>query len=288
MRLPALLALALALPAPAAAAPRGDEHLLPAGGAVAGWQAQGAARVYSGSELYELIDGGAEIYFEHGFERVTVRQYGNRADEIRVELYAMRNPAAALGIYLARCGAETPAAGFDERHTAGRHELLLVRNRFYAVVSDLTGRGQRADALLAFARILADRLPAREPVPVLDLLPREGRVPGSERLIRGPLALQPFVLLGEDDALQLAGRVTAVAAGYQAASGRTTLILVPYADAAAARRAFEHLLANLDSEIRPLTRSAERLVFRDYSGKYGEVRLSDARLELTLGLTKQP
>ncbi len=267
---------------------RGDEALLPADGAVPGWKRGEPARVYSGPELYELIDGGAEIFFEHGFERVTVQKHARGTDEIVVDLYAMRDAAAALGVYLERCGDETPAPGLDLRHTAGRHELLAVRGRYYVVVENLSGRAERAADLVAFAGALAPRLPAAEAVPALELLPRDGRVPGSERLVRGPLALQSFIQLGEDDVLQLGGRVTAAAAGYQGPSGRFILVVVPYADAATAGRAFEHLVANLDREIRPLARTASRLVFRDYSGAYGEALLDGARIELKLGLAREP
>ena len=267
---------------------RGDEALLPADGAVPGWKRAEPARVYSGPELYELIDGGAEIFFEHGFERVTVQKYARGTDEIVVDLYAMRDDDAALGVYLERCGGETPFPGLDLRHTAGRHELLAVRGGFYAVVENLSGRAERSADLVAFARALAPRLPPPEPVGALDLLPRDGRVPGSERLVRGPLALQSFIQLGEDDILQLGGRVTAAAAGYQGPSGRFTLVVVPYADAATAGRAFEHVVANLDREIRPIERTASRLVFRDYSGAYGEVLLDGARIVLKLGLAREP
>jgi hypothetical protein len=271
-----------------AAVPRGDEELLPAEGAVDGSKREGPVRVFSGPELYELIDGGAEIFFEQGFARVTTQQYVLGTDEVGIELYAMRDAAAALGIYLARCGEETPAPGLDLRHTAGRHELLAVRNRFYIVVDNLSGRAERARDLVAFARALASRLPADEPVAALDLLPKEGRVPGSERLIRGPLALQSFIQLGEDDILQFRDRVTAVAAGYEAPAGRFTRVVAPYGDAETARRVFEHLQANLDPEIKPLARTPTRLVFRDYSSKFGEVVLNGEQIELRLGLAAQP
>lgn len=288
MRALRLAAAVLTLPALAGAAPRGDAPLLPADGEVPGWKVAEPDRVYTGPELYELIDGGAEILYEHGFERVTVRRYAAGGDEVGLELYTMKDPAAALGLYLSRCGRETPFEGFAERHTAGRHELLLVRHRFYAVVENLSGRAERAVVLVDFARALASRLPVPVPVAELDPLPAEGRVPGSERLLRGPLALQAHVTLGEGDILQLAGTVTAAAADYGEGAGRRTLIVVPYPDPVAARRAFEHLQAHLDPEIVPLTRAASRLVFRDYAGKFGDVRLAGPRLELTLGLASRP
>jgi hypothetical protein len=286
------LALAIAAIGPAAGAEpdarRSDEGRLPADDAVPGWKRAEPARVYSGPELYELIDGGAEIFFEHGFERVTVQRYALGPDEIGIDLYAMRDAAAALGIYLARCGDETPAPGLDLRHTAGRHELLAVHGAYYVVVEDLSGRAERAADLVAFARALAPRLPVAEPVAALAALPKDGRLPGSERLIRGPLALESLIQLGDGDILQLVGRVTAAAATYQGPAGRFTLVVVPYPDAATARRAFAHVLAHLDPEIRPLSRTDSRLVFRDYSGDHGEALLDGARIELSLGLAGRP
>ena len=284
-----MVVVASAAVAPSQPAARGgDEERLPADEVVPGWRRAEPARVYAGPELYELIDGGAEIFFEHGFERVTVQKYTLGPDEIVVDLYAMRDAAAALGIYLGRCGEETPAPGLELRHTAGRHELLAVRGGFYVVVENLSGRAERAADLVAFARALAPRLPESEPVAALDLLPKPGRVTGSERLIRGPLALEAFIQLGEDDILQLGGQVTAAAAGYQGPAGRFTLVVVPYADSAAARRAFAHVQAHLDREIRPLSRTVSRLVFRDYSGTYGQVLVDGARIELRLGLAERP
>ncbi len=91
--------------------------------------------------------------------------------------------------------------------------------------------------------------------------------------------------MGDDDILQLGGRVTA-ADGYEGAWGRYTLIVAPYPDPDKARRAFEHVLANLDPEVKLLSRAAERLVFPDYSGAYGEGLLTESRIELRLGLAQ--
>jgi hypothetical protein len=63
---------------------------------------------------------------------------------------------------------------------------------------------------------------------------------------------------------------------------------VPYPDAAAAAQAFAHVQAHLDPQIRPLSHGDARLVFRDYSGAYGEVVADGDRVELRLGLAERP
>jgi len=277
----------------------GDAALLPPDGAVASWRRVGLARVYAGPELYEYIDGGAEVFYELGFERVTVQRYADREDEMAVELYAMRDPAAALGIYLLKVGpapgpagqraTTTPGSGLADRHTAGRHQLMLVRDRYVLIVDNLSGKAERAPALLEFARQVASGLPPAGRVEVLDLLPLEDLVQGSERIIRGPLGLQAFILLGEGDVLRLDGRTTAVAARYGGASlGPHALLVAPYADAEGAMHALTHVEGHLDPEIQLLSRSDTRLVFRDYSGRFGVVAVAGPRLVLTLGLERRP
>jgi hypothetical protein len=301
IRCGALAALLLAGAAAPAAPPEtspGDAGLLPESGAVGNWTRAGAPRVFAGPELYELIDGGAEIVYEYGFARATVQRYRSGEDELGVELFLMRDPAAALGLYLARCGppptavelaASLPPAGLVDRYTAGRHQLLLVRNRYFLVVDNLSGKAERASALLDFARAIAPRLPPDGPVEVFDLLPAEGRIAGSERLVRGPLALQAFVLLGEGDVLQLGDRVTAVAASYGGGeAGPRTLVVARYPDPEAAARALQNVVQHLDSESAVVSSEATRLVFRDYSGRFGVLAVDGARLDLTLGLARRP
>ena len=285
------LALALcALAVTGAALAAGDAGLLPAPGAVPGWRPDGNARVFTGSGLYGHIDGGAEIFFEFGFEELTVQRYARGLDGVELELYRMRDPAAALGIYLGRCGRETPDPGLRERHTAGLHELMLVRERYFLIAANLDGKPEVAPQLVAFARAVAAALPAPQPVAALELLPRERRVAGSERLIRGPLALQSLITLGEGDVLQLGGRNTAAAAAYDAGEGHPacTLVVAEYPDDAGASRVLARLVEGLDPEVKPLRRGPDQLVFRDYAGKFGAASVAGRRLTLTLNLEREP
>ena len=266
----------------------GDEALLPPSGAVPGFARIGSARVFPGADLYAHIDGGAEIFFEFGFERLTVQDYRGPAGELGVECYRMSDPLAALGIYLGRCGRETPAPGLGERHTAGRYQLLLVRDRFFVVIDNPAGTPALEEVLVEFAHSLASRLPPPRPLDAFAPLPAEGLLPGTQRLIRGPVALEAIATLGRGDILQLGGTLTAVAGEYAGEDGRTALIVVTYPGADAARAALAHLEAGLDPEIVPVRSEEERLVFRDYDGSFGAATVVGPRLEIRLRLKRPP
>jgi len=257
---------------------------------VAGWSPFGPPEVFRGADLYGHIDGGAELYLELGFDVLDVQALARGEARLEVELYRMTDPVAALGVYLSRCGSETPDSRLADRHTAGRHQLLLLRERYLVVVNNPSGAPALAPALVEVASALAGRLP---PAPVLDVLaplPVVGRIPGSERVIRGPVGLSALFTLGDGDVLGLGGRVTAVAAsfGKSAPEGDHTLVLADYPDEATASKAFEHLALNLDPSLQILSRATLRLSFRDYAGRFGLVSVEGRRLSLRCSLSNPP
>jgi len=258
-----------------------------------GWQRAGQPRVFTGSGLYGHIDGGAEIFFELGFEEVTVQRYVSGSDAVEVELYRMSDAGAALGIYLQRCAnrCEAPGAypGLPRYTTLGRSQAMLAQGRFLAIVTADRVTDAASAAMREVASRLARRLPPGSTLEPGAVLP-PGWAPGSLRLIRGPLGLQAIVTFGEGDVLRLGGHLTAAAADYAAAPGTPahTLIVVEYPDAAGASAALAHLRSGLDSEIRVLRESGSSFVFRDYAGRVGEARSDDRRLTIRLNLASEP
>jgi hypothetical protein len=283
------LGLLVFLPARAAAQrAAGDAALLPADGFSGAWKKHAPMKVFTSEDLYGHIDGGAEAFLELGFDQLTVQKYRDGANELMVELYRMADPTAARGIYLARCGKETPDPALRERHTASRQQILWQRHRYYLVLYNTAGGAANAPMLLKAAQAIAPRLPADVPVPVLDVLPAAGLVPGSARVIRGPVSLQALYTLGDGDILQLGGKITGAAGDYRDAAGATTRVIVDYPTPAAVAGAFKHLAANLDSYLKPTSTTDSKLVFQDYEKKFGVVTVAGRRLQVRLHLTKPP
>jgi len=98
--LAALLLLAVAVP-PAGAAEFADPVL----GALAAkgeWKLLEPVRTFGPGNLYEEIDGEAELFLPYGVERLTVAILGRTArpgSEVRLELFRMASPRDAYGIW---------------------------------------------------------------------------------------------------------------------------------------------------------------------------------------------
>lgn len=281
----ALFCLVLAVPALAS----GDGGLLPPDGFSPGWARDGAPKVYEGEGLYDHIDGGGEAFLELGFEACTVQRYRKGAEGFAFEVYRMADTAAALGIYLAQCGRETPDKTFAERHTVGKNQLLLVKGRYYFVATSPEASAGLPKALVAAARAASEGIAPAPPPPVLSLLPQEGLVPGSLRILRGPIGLQALVTLGEGDILLLNRRVTAVAGDYGDKGGSSrSLIVADYPDTAAAGVALQNLKGHLDPYLTAVSSGAARLVWKDHNGLFGTASVAGKRLALETSLRSQP
>jgi hypothetical protein len=263
---------------------------LPADGFLEAWHRDGELRVFTGPELYNHINGGAEVFLELGFERLEVQRYVAGDAQLAVELYHMHDPEAAFGIYLMKCGAETPSPDLEVRHTVGPYQLQLCSGASYLVVNRLAGDDLDQGVLVAFAQHVAEQLGPAHPVTIFDPLPTADRIEGSERVVRGPYTLEALYTFGHGDVFELAAHsATAVAADYEAGDGSSsTRLHVPYADPETADAVFAALPGRLDGELEVLESSAERLVFRDFAGRFGDIAIRGAALEARVGLGEQP
>lgn len=282
--LPFLLA-ALALAAPAALL----AQEFPADGFAPGWKRSGAVETYAPTALYNVIDGGAELFLEMGFVDLRIQKYAGAGAEIAVEAYRMDGAAAALGIYLLKCGRESPLAGIDARNSGDSFQVAMLKNDHFVFINNFSGRGELLPVMTALAQAVVSAIPAGEAVAELDILPAKGMVPGSALLLRGPYSLQAVYTLGDGDILQLEGKRFAASAGYRDPSGAGhTLIVAPYEDETTAAGAFANLRRNLDPYHRVLEAGESHFVFKDFQGLFGRAELSGRRIEVRIRLAELP
>ena len=261
----------------------------PANGFVPGWKRSGPMETYAPTALYNVIDGGAELFLEMGFVDLRVQKYTGGGVEIAVEAYRMENAAAALGIYLLKCGRETPLAGIADRNSGDSFQLALLRSDHFIFINNFSGRRELLPVMSELARQLGAVIPAGEAVRELDVLPVAGRMPGSELLLRGPYSLQAVYTLGDGDVLMLGGRRFATAASYLDGTGAGhTLIVAPYGDVAAAALAFANLRRSLDPYLEVLEEAGDHFVFKDFQNLFGMAERRDQRIEVRVKMAQRP
>jgi hypothetical protein len=273
----------------AASLAAGQEIPLPPDGFAPGWTKAGPPESFAGAGLFNYIDGGAELFIEFGFDRLTIQDYDNQFLELTLEVYRMDSPEAALGVYLLKIGREAPVKGVPGRNTGDRFQITALRDVWFVHVNNADGLPDAVPAMADLARKLLSALPEGPRVTLLDQLPQKNIVSDSARLFRGPYALQSIYSLGPGDILQQKRTIFGLAADYRTQGGEFyTRIMVHYPDNEAARDAYGYLLKNLDPYLEVVDSSATRFVFRDFQNKYGTVDLKASWLEILVNLPEKP
>jgi hypothetical protein len=252
----------------------------------AGWAKAGTLRTFTGQDLFNQIDGGAELFLEFGFVRLRLQAYARGRAELTLNAYEMESAASALGVYLMKMGKEVPFPGIAARNSSEEVQLTILKGRYFIQVDNLGEvAASRTEAVSLANAYLAGVAEGSAETP-LDLLPAEGRVSGSERLIRGPYGLQPYFTFGEGDILSLGGRIFGALAAYKTASGSTFhRLIVPYPDPAASAAALARLKADLDPYLKVTRERPDGFDFVDFKANKGSVTRAGAVLDILFNST---
>jgi hypothetical protein len=83
----------------------GITFLCPVKSEIDRWQPDGEPDIAKGEDLFLLINGGAEIYYEYGFKQTVFQSYINpQGQRINLEIYEMDSPESAYGMYTFKTG----------------------------------------------------------------------------------------------------------------------------------------------------------------------------------------
>lgn len=245
-------------------------------------------RIFKTQNLFDYIDGGAEIFLEYGFKELRMQAYEKGDEEISIELFQMECPASALGIYLIRAGNEKPNANIPARNSCNKYQFTIWRGSAFIQINNYSGKTENLAVLTRLANQLLKSIPDEPKPELLNLLPEKNLIKGTEYLIRGPISLRPVYTFGEGDILQLHGKIFGVLGDYATAADTFTLILIPYPSKKAATSAYLNLIDHFDPYHEILMKKKNRFVFRDYQKKYGMVEKLEKSIKIKVKLQKKP
>ena len=224
-----LVLLGLALPLPATGAPVELETLMEELARETGCAAPGPLARHTLSDPAAFEPGEAQILTEYGFRDLSRQKLRCRSRSLEIRIYRMLDAPAAYGIFtLFRKSDSRVPEGFPRLAEESNDWVAFAQSRFYVRVGRPALSAGRAAALDA-ARFLARSLPDDWALPSLvDYLPREHLVPGSEVFLMGHRALGLRLPLGQEDLFGLAHGAEALLADYRPLNGSARLLLMIY------------------------------------------------------------
>lgn len=119
-----------------------------------------SARSFTESSLYGYIDGGAELYLEYGFDTLVVTELTAKNKEIKVEVYRMKDPEAAFGIFSVsrfRCNG---GAKLTDYYCRSAYQLQLCKGPYYVSIINSDGTKEEQAVSDEIARTLLSAIVA--------------------------------------------------------------------------------------------------------------------------------
>jgi hypothetical protein len=204
----------------------------------AGWKAVGPPDRYDPQTIFQYIDGHGEVYLAYGMAACDARRYAGPAGEgdVVVDVFEMASPADAFGVFTHSREGEPVDVG--QGASFGFGTLSFWKGRHFVSVSAEQESERAGAAVLALGRSVAAAIADTGPPPALvSRLPKAGLDEASLVYLRHPRLLEAHVPVGPDNPLGVGPWAPAVTGRYSVGGGTADLVVVEYADAAAAEAA---------------------------------------------------
>jgi len=217
------------------------QGFLPSPDDVPGITTTGQVQIYEGQKLFDYMNGGAELFYEYGFERAGVQRYQTPPGEVTAEIYQMDLPANAYGIYTFDTKGEHPPLGQDA--TYGRGLLTFWKDRYFVRV--FSENEDLKETLFIMGRYIAQKISQEGERPdILASLPSRGVEEDSLLFFRGQIALNNAYFFSHQNVLALHGEAEGITFQYKPEGQSLRVIMVRYATGSLAEQAFQSLQAS--------------------------------------------
>ena len=160
--------------------------ILPQQAEVPGWESPSQPRLFEPGNLWEYINGQAELYIQYGFRLVVTSDYisTENSSSLTIEIYLMESPNHAFGIYAAE---RSPDDHFIEVGVQGyiaENILNFWKGPYYVKITSPQSSPTIKEALLKFSRVIADKIAGNYSEPELfACFPQNNKIKMSERYI---------------------------------------------------------------------------------------------------------
>jgi hypothetical protein len=152
---------------------------------IPGWKLMEEETVYGPDNLWDAIDGAADLYLEYSFVDLHIGRYSKSDDlEIKVELYKHGSLADAFGIYSQERNTDYHFIDLGTQGYVDKGVLNFLCGTYYVKISTLQSGKDAQEALLMIGRKVEEHLnqPKGWPEP-LRMLPSSGKETNSEQYI---------------------------------------------------------------------------------------------------------
>lgn len=160
----------------------GQESLVPQ---IPGWKITQDDPVYNANNLWDIIDGAADLYLEYAFIDLHIARYTSTDSiEVKAELYRHASDVDAFGMYSQERDTGYNFIQLGVQGYLQQGVLNFLTGSYYIKLSTYQTGSKAQEAMLTIGRALAKHLKQNNVIPKLFLVfPAEGKRPNTEQYV---------------------------------------------------------------------------------------------------------
>ena len=160
----------------------GQESLFPQ---ISNWKITQDDPVYNANNLWDIIDGAADLYLEYNFIDLHIARYISIDNiEVKVELYRHASDVDAFGMYSQERDTEYNFIRLGVQGYLQQGVLNFVTGSYYIKLSTYQIGNKAQEAMLTIGKMLADHLKQNNTMPKLfQVFPIERKLLNTEQYV---------------------------------------------------------------------------------------------------------
>ncbi len=178
--------------------------LFPAKGELPGWSFSDSIKVFKGDDLFNYVDGGAEVFMEYGFKQVATSAFLDKNNnQMQVEIYEMSDSAAAFGAYSFYLNGQGKVIKDVPDGVFMDYYAVFWKSNLLTVISLTNPNDSLISAISSLAKIIFVKMPPAVSMPSLvSRFKDSGLAEGYIKFFKGNVSLGNFYKFIPGDAFK--------------------------------------------------------------------------------------
>ena len=205
---------------------------------------------FNTENLYDYIDGAAELYLSYGFNTVISRRYVCPDEmDIVVEIFDMNGARDAFGVFTNMREKNQHEFGQGSQQIEG--SLIFWKDHYFVSLSTHRSTGSSLAAIKKIAAFIDRAIPKEDQAPaILGLLPEQDLVPEGYCYFHHYIWLNSYYYIANYNILDVNNQTDGIIAKYGSPDKRSYLLLIQYPDEKAAQAAYDQFISEFSPELK--------------------------------------
>lgn len=203
-----------------------------------GWTIGDTDHEYTKENLYEYINGGAELFISYSFEKCFTRIYTREEHpDISIDIFDMGSSYNAFGIFAH--SKESTENDYGQGSETSSNVIIFWKDHYFIslFLSYEDKKGKKTLEKLA-KQIESNIIEEGEEPYVLRLLPQKSIIKESIRFFHNHVWQNTYYFIADSNILKINNNTEAILVKYQESNNRSLLLIVKYPENTEAQQAY--------------------------------------------------